>query len=112
VRSYTSNRLHFLLLMSLGASKSLRRWWFLGTTILLVLSVWGLYYHAQHEVAWALAAKARGASADVHQLTFYACWIGFLTSISGYVMWLIAHIIRFFGKHVKDDYRDDKLFER
>jgi hypothetical protein len=101
-----------MLLMSLGASKSLRRWWLLGTTFLFVLSCLGIYHYSLHEIEWAAAAKARGAESDIHDLWIFVLWIAFLTSLVGYFYWVIAHILRFFGKHVKDDYQDNELFER
>ena len=106
---YTSNRLWLMTLLALGASESLRRKWFWGCTILLVVSVWFLYDYIQHE---AEILRMPVHIRNRHDLVMFVAWVGFLTSLGGYFWWIVAHVIRFFGKRVKDDYENDEMFER
>jgi Kef-type K+ transport system membrane component KefB len=94
-----------MLLMSLGASKRLRGWWLLGSTVITLSS--GL----------PLLAVKGGTGLPEHVqnlngLLGFVAIVLFLWGMTGYGYWVVAHIIRFFGKHVKDDYRNDKIFER
>ena len=103
--SDNSNRLSFMLLMSLAASKRLRRIWLWGSIIIIVASIpigiLGFYVRAQSPTA----ESPLGTSLLIVGLT------GFFVSWGGLLLWIHAHIIRFFAKKVKDDYRDDELFE-
>jgi hypothetical protein len=41
----------------------------------------------------------------------YGGYLGFFAGIGGLGIWLIACVISFFGKQIKDNYRQDKLFD-
>src|SRR5258705_12776553 len=107
--SYTSRRLRFALIMSLAASKRLRRAWFWGCWVLLVgafaLPYIGLLYVGTHPV---------GGQADTNrtQMLFFLMYAGVCAWLAGLGAWIPANIIRFFGKHVKDDHREGQVFVR
>jgi hypothetical protein len=104
--SYTSKRLGFMMVMSLGASKSLRRVWLWCCWILLLVSILAMYAALPHEAAVNVAER------NTYQLILYVGFGGVCLSLTGFGYWVVAHVIRFFGKNVKDDYRKDKLFKR
>jgi hypothetical protein len=100
--AYQSNRLKFALLVSLGASRALRRMWFWACWTLMALCALMLFILAPHET---------GPHSNAVQILMFFCMFGIGAGVTGLGMWLIAWIISFFGHQIKDDYRNDRLFD-
>jgi hypothetical protein len=99
--SYTSNRLYFMFLMSLGASSALRRIWLWGCIVMLAVAG-----------VTVLASGYSPTNRTGNDLWFTIGALFGVFGLMGLGIWLIASVIRFVGKNVKDDYRSDRLFER
>jgi hypothetical protein len=103
--SYQSNRLHWVLLMSLGASCDLRRLWFLGCLGLMAVCLVMFFGLSPWEVG------PSALKSNLAQIVLYGCFLGFCASVSGLGIWVVACVISFFGRHVKNDYRQGTLFD-
>jgi hypothetical protein len=98
---YTSNRLTFMLIMSLGASKALRRIWLWGCIAVLIAAYSAIHYSHY-------SPMDRTGDDFLFMIGIVVGTFGLM----GFGLWVIANVIRFFGKHIKDDYQNDELFER
>jgi hypothetical protein len=103
--SYQSNRLHWALLMSLAASRDLRRIWFRGCWVLMAVCLVAFFGLSPWEVGPSSLKR------NLVQIVMYGCFLGFFATISGLGIWLIACVISFFGRQLKEGHRRDTLFD-
>jgi hypothetical protein len=100
------DRIGLSILFALAASKDLRRKWLKGGLVFLAISV-ALF-------AGGAIGDSPTHSPSTRNFSQLAAWVGFLgvdAWVGSLLMWVIAHCLRPFGKHVKDDYQRGELFE-
>ena len=65
-------------------------------------------------VLWILTPYELGPTASISnlaQIGIFCCVFGIGLSFAGLGMWVVASVIAFFGRQLKDDYRNDRLFD-
>jgi hypothetical protein len=68
----------------------------------MALSALALFFLSPHET---------GPHYNLVQISMFACIFGFGAGVTGLGAWVIACIISFFGRELKDDHRNDRLFD-